>query len=148
ISENKDALLKDIPPIIWNFQKNLLHEYTHYSFSQRIIDLRLSENDIPFWFKEGISEYIGFNGVTLTTLDTPIVPLTDLFTSDQWNIYRTDPAYNVYEQSYLAVNYLIIEYGSDIINAILVETKKENSFEKGLFNVTNLSLSELEMRMQ
>lgn len=148
LPENKEALLKEVPPIIWNYQKNILHEYTHYFFSQRLIDLGLSEDTIPFWFKEGISEYIGFNGVTVTNLDTPIVPLSKLSTSEQWNVYRTNPEYNVYLQSYLSVNLLIMEYGVNIINDILLETQKENDFENGLFKATNLHLSDLEANMK
>ncbi|WP_414840436.1 hypothetical protein [Carnobacterium sp. TMP28] len=144
LPENREALLKDIPPIIWNYQRNLLHEYTHYTLSQKLIELDLSETDIPFWFKEGISEYIGFNNIIIGTMESPVIPLTDLFTSEQWSIYRTNPKFDVYLQSYLSINFLITEYGVEVINEILIETKKEKNFEKGLFNSTNLSSSELE----
>lgn len=147
LPEDKESLLIKGSPSIWNYQRNVLHEYTHYVFSEKLTDLKLKEKDIPVWFKEGVSEYIEFNEVTRTNRDYPIVPLLDLVTTDQWQTYRINQEYDVYLQSYLAIHFLITEYGSDVINMILVETMKENNFEKGLFNVTNLSLKELESNL-
>ncbi|MCM3744310.1 collagenase [Sporosarcina luteola] len=143
LPENREGLIKNVGPTVWLFNKNVMHEYTHYVFTQKLSELEINYSDIPLWFSEGIAEYIGMNGMEAPNTLSKIVPLNELTTHEQWNNYRTDPLYDIYLQSNLAIQFLINEYGSDVINKILFQTQMKGDFEVGFQSVTGLDVSNL-----
>jgi hypothetical protein len=53
----------------------------------------------------------------------------------------------VYTQSYYAVKILADEFGEDIIRDLLLETGKQNSFEKALEKKTKYTFKDLEKKI-
>ncbi|MFJ7826648.1 collagenase [Psychrobacillus sp. NPDC096623] len=143
LPENREGIIKNVGPTVWLYNKNIMHEYTHYVFTQKLSELEMNDSDIPLWFSEGIAEYIGMNGMEVPNTLSKIVPLNELTTHEQWNTYRTDPLYDIYLQSNLAIQFIINEYGSDVINKILIQTQIQREFEVGFQNVTGLDVSNL-----
>lgn len=120
-----------------------MHEYTHYVFTQKNSEFGLTDKDIPLCFSEGVAEYIGYDDAEISETDSTILPFNQLTTYKQWNNYRIDIQYDVYLQSYLAIRFLVNEYGNNIINQIINETKTNGGFEKGFQNATGLRVNEL-----
>lgn len=150
LPEDKDGVIENVPPLIWNYKKNIIHEYTHYVFTQKTsengLKIGLTNNDIPLWLSEGIAEYIGSAGEARHELELgpKVVSLKELSTYDQWNKYRIDNQYNVYLQAQKAIYFLIDEYGVDIINRIILETLSEGQFSEGFQSATSLKVEELD----
>jgi hypothetical protein len=140
LPENKEGLIEGIPPLIWKYKSNIIHEYTHYVFSQKLTELGLTGQDIPLWFSEGIAVYVGNDDMDISILESKILPLNQLSTYKQWNNYRIDPLYDVYLQSYLAVRFLINRHGDDIINQILIQTQITDDFEEGFRRATGFEI--------
>ncbi|MFF2447848.1 peptidase MA family metallohydrolase [Neobacillus sp. NPDC058068] len=133
---------------LWNYKKTLMHEYTHDVFWQKVDGLGLTYEDFPYWFLEGIAEYVGYDDldidIKISNIHTPFVPLKQLTTYKQWNQYRINSDYNVYLQSYVVIKFLVHEYGNEIINKILIETKYKGVFEAGLESATGININTLE----
>ncbi|MGB5945827.1 peptidase MA family metallohydrolase [Paenisporosarcina sp.] len=146
LPENKEGIFEDIPPLVWNYKSNIMHEYTHYVFTQKISEGGLSNNDIPLWFSEGVAEYVASDGLSgrVLELGPKVVSLNELSTFEQWNTYRTDNRYDVYLQSEKAIYYLINEYGIGIIDRIILETNSNGGFEEGLQRATNINIKNLD----
>jgi hypothetical protein len=143
-TEGKEEIVQRLETPLFLFQKTLLHEYTHYAFKQRLTQLKISYSDIPQWFEEGICEYVSYDQTTLSPHPFTLVPFVELNTNADWSQARTIEDTELYMQSYLAIDYLIEEHGTEIILAILEETKSHNDFNKGFENVTGINLIELE----
>ncbi|MGE8081383.1 hypothetical protein [Peribacillus loiseleuriae] len=146
LPENKEGIIEDIPPLVRNYKSNIMHEYTHYVFTQKISEIGLTNDDFPLWFSEGIAVYIGadIEAGRLLEIGPKVVPLNELTTNDQWNQYRTDIQYDVYLQSEKAIYFLINEYGIGIINKIILETGSKKGFQEGLQSATNINIKKLD----
>ncbi|WP_211270683.1 hypothetical protein [Paenisporosarcina indica] len=146
LPENKEGIIEDIPPLVWNYKSNIMHEYTHYVFTQKISEIGLINEDFPLWFSEGVAEYIGSDGESgfVLELGPKIVSFNELTTNEQWNKYRTDIQYDVYLQSEKAIHFLINDYGIGIIKKIIVETSSKGGFEEGLQSATNINIKKLD----
>ena len=143
LPENREAILNNIGPTVWLYNKNVIHEYTHYVLTQKLTELELTDRDIPLWFSEGIAEYIGSNGMDQSNIDAKIVPIKQLSTYTQWNSYRINPEYDIYLQSYLTVRYLINSFDNGIINEILIQTQINGDFDEGFQSATGLDINNL-----
>lgn len=125
------------------FHSTIMHEYTHYRLQSFIKTHGLYVYRIPLWFHEGVSEYIGMNGLTYPYYTFKQIPLEKLTSYEQWETYRTD-SYDVYAQSYFAINYLVEQYGEKIISNIIIYTAETNNFNDGFKKATGLSIHELD----
>ena len=143
-TEGKEGILQEFETPLFFFQKTLLHEYTHYAFKQKLTQLKISNSDIPLWFEEGICEYVSYDQTTLSPHPFTLVPFYELNSHADWNLARTMEDTEPYMQSYLAIDYLIEEHGTEVILTILNETKSHNDFNKGFEIATGLDLTELE----
>ncbi|WP_391204509.1 peptidase MA family metallohydrolase [Psychrobacillus sp. L4] len=143
LPENREGILNNIGPTVWLYNKNVIHEYTHYVLTQKLTELELTDGDIPLWFSEGIAEYIGSDGIDYSNIDTKIVPIKQLSTYAQWNSYRINPEYDIYLQSYLTVRYLINNFGNAIINEIIIQTQIKGNFDEGFQSATGLVIDNL-----
>lgn len=145
IPENKEGIIENIEPLVWNYQSNIIHEYTHYVFAQKIDENGLASTDFPFWFSEGVAEYLAYDSEAGRQLEVPtVIPLNELITVDQWNKYRTETAYDIYLQSEKAIYFLVDKFGPDIINKIILGTGMNNSFLDGFERATNITIEELD----
>lgn len=123
----------------------IMHEYTHYVFEHSVAELGLnSTDDFPLWFNEGIADYVGYSGEKVVFNEFQVIPFDELKSREQWDALSSNMNTNVYGQSYLAIYYLIDEYGNDVIIDIMNSTESTGSFESGLEEVTDLKIDELD----
>lgn len=144
LPEDKEGIIEGIPPLVWNFKSNIIHEYSHYVFEQKIAEVGLTDSDIPLGFSEGIAEYIASDGNYISEINSKIVSFHELFNYDHWNEYRTDNQYDIYLQSEKAIYFLINEFGINIINKIIMETNVKGGFEEGLQSTTKMNITDLD----
>lgn len=144
VPENREALISGPSPMNWDYNKQVMHEYTHYILGHKFAELGLTQGEIPYWFAEGFAEYIGSEEMSVTVMEQELVPLTKITTPEQWKEYDQNPNYNIYLQSYIAVRFLIHTYGEQVILDILKETSSTNSFKSGFRNVTGIEIDELD----
>lgn len=145
LPENKEEIIANIGPQVWNYQSNIIHEYTHYVFIQKIAEVGLDNTDFPLWFLEGIAEYLALDNLNGRPLEVSnVIPLNELITSEQWNKYRTETEYDIYLQSEKTIYTLVDKFGPEIINKIIHETGKKKNFQEGFESATNTSIMKLD----
>lgn len=144
VPEDMEALADGPSPMNWDYNKLVMHEYTHYILGHKFVELGLSQGEIPYWFAEGFAEYIGSEEMSTTYMEQELLPLTKLATPAQWRMNDLNPNYNIYLQSYLAVRFLIHTYGDTVILDILNETSMADDFESAFKNVTGIRINELD----
>lgn len=143
LPEDREAILNNVPPMVWLYNKNIIHEYTHYVLEQKLMDLEISKKDIPYWFFEGVAEYLGSDSHDHYNIDAKILPIKQLSTYTQWDHYRTNPEYDIYLQSYLTIRYLIKKNDNKIINEILIQTQIKGDFDEGFKSATGMDINNL-----
>lgn len=144
VPEDREALAGEPGPMIWDYNKQVMHEYTHYILGHKFVELGVSQEEIPYWFAEGFAEYIGSEEMSTTFMEKELLPLAEITTPDQWRTYDINPNYNIYLQSYIAVRFLIHTYGDKVILDILNETSTTNDFERAFKNVTGIEIDEFD----
>lgn len=137
---DKDLILKRENYPLYMFQGVILHEYTHYAFAQKAKDL----NIYPLWFQEGVAEYIEAEDQGAPLPESESIPFAHLTTYEQWAEARYIESTNNYAQSYYAIEFLIEEYGEEIINKIMNSANKTKDFEKSFKEITGLTINELD----
>lgn len=144
VPEDREALAYGPSPMNWDYNKLVMHEYSHYILGHKFVELGLSQEDVPYWFAEGFAEYIGSEEMSTTYMEKELLPLKELTTPDQWRTNDLNPNYNIYLQSYLAVRFLIHTYGNTVILDILNETSTADDFKSAFKNVTGIEINELD----
>ncbi|WP_342567457.1 collagenase [Psychrobacillus sp. FSL K6-4046] len=129
--------------MVWLYNKNIIHEYTHNVLEQKLTELEIPKKEIPYWFFEGVAEYIGSDDQDHYNIDAKILPVNQLSTYTQWDRYRTNPEYDVYLQSYLTIRYLINKFDNEIINEILIQTQIKGDFDEGFKSATGMDINNL-----
>ncbi|WP_175640682.1 hypothetical protein [Metabacillus schmidteae] len=142
ITDLSNILLAEMPESFY-FQSTLLHEYTHYRLQAFIKQQGLYVYRIPLWFHEGIAEYIGMHNVAHRYYPFREVEFKKLDSHQDWEKYRLED-YDVYLQSYYGIKYLVDQFGESMIKTIIIETAKENDFDKGFSNATGMTIEELQ----
>lgn len=143
LPEDREALADRSGPMMWAYKKTVMHEYTHYVLGHKFVELGLSQEEIPYWFAEGFAEYIGSEEMSTTFMEQELIPLKELTTPQQWQMYHANPNYNVYLQSYIAVRFLLHTYGDKVILDILTETRATNDFNSAFKKVTGIEVDDL-----
>jgi hypothetical protein len=123
-NDNSISIIQYNTSISKNHYKELFfHEYGHYRTSLYLQDNHIT-NNILTWFNKGISEYIRYGNSTNASFK--LEKTMDFQKLDKEKSFEeSDKApFNIYLQSYLAVNKMINMKGNQIIRDILDETKK------------------------
>jgi len=104
------------------------HEYAHLALHDR---LRMQEP--PRWVDEGVAMYISAEwgweanfAMSRAVVFRSIVPLHEI---EELNLFPSGRAQTAYAQSYLAVKYLLDEYGIEAFNYFLDAIKSRRSFD-------------------
>lgn len=126
------------------WERILLHEYTHYRIHQfaKVNGLSSKMEHLPFWFIEGLSEYVGYQ-------DRVINPdlLGEAVDYRLLDTNKTIPAtlehYKVYLQGYFTLRKLDNLYGSEIITELLL-SESLNDFYNTLEKTTGQSIAEFQ----
>ncbi len=130
--DNKEAILERRETPLYFFQKFILHEYTHYVFSQMIAGSKAGVTAYPLWFNEGISEYIGNDKTIVEISNIKVVPFVQLIDGEQWQTARFQDGTNVYMQRYFAIKFLVDNYGKGILKEIINSTNSSGDFKGSL----------------
>lgn len=120
------------------FQETLLHEYTHALINQKLIEKKIYPNKVPFWFNEGIAEYIG----KLSTDNTiPVSSNSNIKPTELDELFESNSS-KFYKESSIYINNLVTNYSPKIISDILNYLEYLN-FESALEKATLNSLDEI-----
>jgi hypothetical protein len=139
-----EEILADRMPGTFYFRSTLMHEYTHYRLQAFIKEQGLFVYRVPLWFHEGVAEYVGMHDVAHRYYPFQETSFEDLVTHDDWEKYRLEN-YDVYLQSYYAIQYLVDQYGETMIKTIIEETAKANDFNKGFTRATGITIEDLQV---
>lgn len=142
--DNKEAILERRETPLYFFQKSILHEYTHYVFSQMIAGTKTGVTAYPLWFNEGISEYIGNDKTIVELSNFKVVPFDQLIDGEQWQTARFQDRTNVYMQSYFAIKFLVDNYGEGILKEIINSTNSSGDFKVSFEKSTGLTFNKFE----
>jgi len=125
-NDNSISIIQYNNSISKNDYKGLFfHEYGHYRTSSYLQDNHIP-NNIPTWFNEGIAEYIRYGNSANASFKLEKTMNFQKLDAEK-SFEESDKApFNIYLQSYLAVNKMINMKGNQIIRDILDETKKTN----------------------
>lgn len=139
-----EEILSDRMPGIFYFQSTIMHEYTHYRLQTFMKEQGLYVNRIPLWFHEGVAEYVGMYDVGHRYSPFKEAPFEKLVTHEEWEKHRLDN-YDVYIQSYYAIQFLVEKYGETVIKSIIEETAKKNDFNEGFTRATGITIKDLQI---
>lgn len=126
------------------WERILLHEYTHYRIHQfaKVNGLSSKMEHLPFWFIEGLSEYVGYQD---RVINHQILGETVDYRLLDTN--KTMPPslehYKVYLQGYFTVKKLDSLYGSEIIAKLLL-SESLNDFYSTMEKTTGQSTEEFQ----
>jgi hypothetical protein len=138
-----DEILSDRMPGSFYFRSTLMHEYTHYRLQAFIKEQGLYVYRVPLWFHEGVAEFVGMYDVAHRYYPFKETSFEKLATHNDWEKYRLDD-YDVYLQSYYAIQYLVDQYGETMIKTIIEETAKVNDFNEGFTVATGITIEDLQ----
>jgi len=119
------------------------HEYAHHAL------MCTTRSNIPFWLNEGLAQYVAgeWDNLRAKMFDIALnrKSLIDFNRMDavEANLFDIYDRKLAYVQSYVAVDYLIEEYGKDIIKEILDLLRKGVKPETALKDSALLSYAEL-----
>lgn len=138
-----EEIVADRMPGTFYFQSTLMHEYTHYRLQAFIKEQGLFVYKVPLWFHEGVAEFVGMSDVTQRYYPFRETSFTKLVTHDDWEKYRLKN-YDVYLQSFYAIQYIVNQYGETMIKSIIEETAKANDFNEGFTQATGITIDDLQ----
>ncbi len=111
------------------------HEYTHLALEDR-----LNHIEPPRWLNEGLAMYIAFEwgwasniALSNAVVFGSVVPLREI---EKMNRFPEGQARIAYAQSYMAVKYLLEQYGFDSFNILLDNIKDRQSIDDALMAAT------------
>lgn len=125
----------------YEFEDIFFHEYAHYRTNCFLEKHKLSDQDLPQWFNEGISEMIAYRN---TSVDIDLVETID-FKKLESNADFTNGSHgngDPYLQSFFTVNELVHQFGPEILPEILL-VLKDTDIYKALNDLAGTSPKEL-----
>lgn len=137
------SILSDEMPQSFYFSSTLMHEYTHYRLQAFVKEQGLYVYRIPLWFHEGVAEYVGMYNVDHRYFPFEEADFKKLVTHNDWEKFRLND-FDVYTQSYYAIQFIVNQFGESIIKTIIEETAQVNDFEKGFSTATGFTIEELQ----
>ncbi|MCM3666141.1 collagenase [Mesobacillus subterraneus] len=144
--EKVDSILQELETPLYYFQKTILHEYAHYATFRKIGDSGAMGDAFPLWFIEGVAEYIGNDKteVHYESFHYETLSLKSISGEDKWKEARLNPDADPYLQSYFTVNYLMQDYGENVVTDLIDKTKETDDFYIALEQVTGKTILEFE----
>ncbi|WP_326514595.1 hypothetical protein [Clostridium intestinale] len=125
------------------FKSTFSHEYFHYIYSNFLEENNINIENLPIWFNEGISEYIG-NEDVYADKDLDFISLRELNNSGDWEKNNTNNENtSAYMQSHYAIYKIINLRSSSVIKDIILGCK-EKIFSESFENALGISLDEFE----
>ena len=145
LPERKSIAIKS--PDKFNIGKSLAellaHEYAHL-----VVADRRGFYSVPRWFDEGVAMLVSTEwrwsdnlAMGKAAIFGEFIPLRKI---QRVNRFNQSQAQVAYAESYLAVSYLINEYGKDALNRFLNEIAKGSSVDDALIAVSGANYSEFE----
>ncbi|WKA59886.1 hypothetical protein QWY16_07185 [Planococcus shenhongbingii] len=121
----------------------LLHEYTHYQSHLFSEENHLSINRIPVWFEEGLADFLAEDSSYWYELEN--VKVIDFHNLDSAMEFERAASrnFNPYAQSYLAIQSLVGDHGTEFIPEML-ESKTTNEFYENLQELTGMEIEEFQ----
>lgn len=111
------------------------HEYTHLALEDR-----LNHAEPPRWLNEGLAMYLAFEwgwasnvALSQAVVFGTVIPLEEI---EKMNRFPEGRARTAYAQSYMAVKYLLEQYGFDSFNILLDNIKNRRSVDTALMAAT------------
>lgn len=127
-----------------NFSEILLHEISHYYFSEFLRKNNISSKDVPVWINEGIADYIS-NRISFLDYDNiEFIPFNNISTSNDWSKIKSGKQYI---QSLYSINKIISNHSEDILIDLLLELK-EYDFNIAFKNIVGVDFSSFEMSIK
>lgn len=127
-----------------NFSEILLHEISHYYFSEFLRENNISLKDVPVWINEGIADYIS-NRINFLDYDNmEFIPFDNISTSNDWSKIKSGKQYI---QSLYSINKIISNHSEDIIIDLLLELK-EYDFNIAFKNIIGVDFSSFEVSIK
>ncbi|RJP59332.1 MAG: hypothetical protein C4541_06285 [Candidatus Auribacter fodinae] len=124
-------------------QKTAVHEYTHFALNG------LTHMNIPFWCNEGIAQYVAgeWDPIRAKMFDVAIerrqmMDFKDMDTEELSSFFDTHDRTLAYIQSYVAILFLVEQYGEKSITELISCLKKGWTAEKAVEHITLLSYAE------
>lgn len=119
------------------------HEYSHLALQHRLHHARA-----PRWLDEGVAMYIAFEwglgnnlAMSRAVILNSLVPLRDI---ENMNRFPEGRAQTAYAESYLAVKYLLDEYGVESFNILLDNLKTRKSIDAAFMAAVGGDFNEFE----
>lgn len=121
----------------FELKDTFFHEYAHYRTNSYVEEHGISEEDLPQWFNEGISEVIAKRN---TSVDIDLFESIDFKELDSNTLFLKGRQGNIdpYLQSYFTVNELVHQFGPEIIPKVLLALKDSDIY-KALDDLTGTS---------
>ena len=107
-----------------------VHEYSHFLFDLYLKEHKISIQEIPAWFTEGIAEYFAFQV-------QQALPVFYTYYYDSFPFEKLHDVNTIYLQGFYAIYDLIETYGDDIITNIILAYKGSGDFATALEEVTD-----------
>lgn len=128
-------------------EHKIVHEYTHFRFDCFCEDQEIKSYKIPMWFNEGLAEYIAFKASSddEAPIDIPVNRLKNFKELDKNDdITKAHfSGYLPYVQSYLTIDNIIDTNGANVVQDILIDSKKMN-FYNSLEKNTDITIEEFQ----
>lgn len=128
-----------------SFKATVIHEVVHLAIAQK-----LKNRPLPTWLNEGLAVYFsGERALTSSTLvaraavTNSLIPLKDI---QHVLRFQKDKAGLAYQESYLAVQFIIDNYGIQAIASLLNGFKNQNSVDATFSATLGLSFVEFEQK--
>lgn len=133
----------------WSFMiGTFAHEYSHYLIDLFLTEEGINDNDIPAWYKEGISELFRYQTVDTISIPENIdtdLKYTDLHDQRDWSNASEKDVYFLAEK---AIEYIVGHHGGEmVLSKILLHQKETGSFEESFDQITGLELATLNTRI-
>ncbi len=124
----------------FDLSKAAVHEFVHIVIAEEV-------GDVPLWFNEGLAVFLSGEGYfDQKTLDQAALGRKILAFEEMESVLRFDPlkAQLAYSQSLSAVQYLVVEFGPDVLRRIFNGLKSGEKFDRSFFQATGLWPDEFE----
>ncbi len=119
------------------------HEYAHLALHDR-----LRMQNPPRWLDEGVAMYVSSEwgwednfAMSRAVVFRSLVPLHEI---EDLNLFPSGRAQTAYAESYLAVKYILDEYGDGTLNYLLDAIRSRESFNDAFLNTFGSSYKEFE----
>lgn len=126
-----------------SLEELLAHEYSHL-----VVAHKTGFKSAPRWFDEGMAMYISMEWSWSDNLAMSKAAVFGQFINlkaiEKVNRFNASKAHVAYAQSYLAIKYLIDNYGINSLQVFLDEISKGASISKALLNATGSNYIEFE----